>query len=64
MSYILAGNSNCFINYFPAINLKKIKDDYSGKFAEIFKNLQSRVSCFYEYEMLPDFSFSTEINQL
>jgi hypothetical protein len=26
--------------------------------------LQSRVSCFYEYEMLPDFSFSTEINQL
>jgi hypothetical protein len=52
----LAGNSDSFEIIFPAMNLKKNKDDYSGKFAEILKNVQSGNNAYRE-SMQPELFF-------
>jgi hypothetical protein len=60
--FFSAANSNFLENYFAAINFKNIKDDYSGKIAEILEKFF--ILIFHRQKMWLYFSFSTLIQTM
>jgi hypothetical protein len=53
----LAGNSNSYRKYFCRQEFQKIKDNYSGKFAEILEN--AKCNFLFWQTICPDISCST-----